>query len=146
MVNTTKLLRHLESHLEPDETVIAAVGGQLRGGIKKLLGKSLATGLVTGLATTALTGGVGVFAFFSPPPVWMVATSRRVLVFACASGSRKPGQLLFEAPREALKADMKLRVLYQVTLTERAEDRVIARFNFGLRKKAATQIVTGIGE
>lgn len=139
-----KTLGHLSAHLHDGETIDVAVVAQLKRGMKKELGKSLATGLVTGLATTAATGGVGLIVMRVPPAVWVVVTSHRVLLFTKTSSASKPGDLVFDAPRPALTASMKSGLLTQVTVADRSDGQSLLRLNLGMRRKAASSIVTSI--
>ncbi|MEV3919788.1 hypothetical protein [Actinomadura coerulea] len=144
MSANAKLRGHLSTHMQDEETIDIAVLAQLKRGMKQHLAKNLATGLATGLVTTAATGGVGLIAFASMPAVWVVVTSQRVLMYAKTSSSSKPGKLVFEAPRQAVTASMKSRLLTQVIIADRSDGQSLARLNLGLRRKRAKGIVASV--
>ncbi len=139
-----KLRGHLSAHMNDGETVDVAVVAQLKRGMKQHLTKNLAAGLATGLVTTAATGGAGLFVFASMPAVWVVVTSQRVLMYAKTSSASKPGDLVFEAPRQALTATMKSRLFTQVVIADRSDGQSLARLNLGLRRKSAQSIVGSV--
>ncbi|MFB4301456.1 hypothetical protein [Actinomadura sp. NTSP31] len=140
----TKLAERLAPQMQPGEAIDTVVVAQLKRGMKKQLAKSLATGLATGLATTAATGGLGLAVVAVPPAVWVVVTSHRVLMFKRINGSSHPGTLVFDAPREALTAELKTGLLNQVVIADRSDGQSLARLNLGLRKKAAKEIVASV--
>ncbi|WP_433474796.1 hypothetical protein ACQPZP_39845 [Spirillospora sp. CA-142024] len=144
MAAQDKLRGHLSADMQDEETINVVVVAQLKRGMKQHLGKNLAAGLATGLVTTAATGGAGLFVFASMPAVWVVVTSQRVLMYAKTSSASKPGKLVFEAPRKALTARMKSRLLTQVVIADRGDGQSLARLNLGVRRKAANSIVVSV--
>jgi hypothetical protein len=144
MSANAKLRDHLAAHMLDEEAIDIVVVAQLKRGMKQHLTKNLASGLATGLVTAAATGGAGLFVFASVPAVWVVVTSHRLLMYAKTSSASKPGKLVFEAPRQALTAKTKSRLLNQVVIADRSDGQSLARLNLGLRRKAANSITVSV--
>jgi hypothetical protein len=141
-----ELENYLKAVLQPGETVAVATTVQVKGGMKKQLGKSIAKGVAASLAVSAATGGTsGLLVVAVPPAAWAVVTSHRLLLVERTNGGRGLGQVVFDAPRQALTATSKRRVLNEVTVSDASDGQSLLRLNLGVKKGAAEQVVAAIG-
>jgi hypothetical protein len=139
------LQRHLESILQPGESVVVTTVCQVKGGMKKQLGKTLAKGTAASLAVSAATGGAyGLLVVAVPPSAWVVVTSQRLLLVERVNSGRRLGQVVFDAPRNALTATTKRGLLHEVTISDASDGQSLLRLNLGVKKGAAQQIVSAI--
>jgi N-acetylglutamate synthase/N-acetylornithine aminotransferase len=63
------LQNYLESILPPGESVAVTRTVQVKGGMKKQLGKSIAKGIAASVAVTAATGGASGLLVVAVPPL-----------------------------------------------------------------------------
>jgi hypothetical protein len=139
------LQNYLESILPPGESVAVTRTVQVKGGMKKQLGKSIAKGVAASLAVTAATGGAaGLLVVAVPPAAWVVVTSQRVLLIERTNSGRQLGEVFFDAPRQALTATLKIGLLNEVTISDASDDQSLLRMNLGVKKSAAQEIVAAI--
>jgi hypothetical protein len=139
------LQRHLESILQSGESVAVTTVCQVKGGMKKQLGKSIAKGVAASLAVSAATGGAsGLLVVAVPPSAWVVVTSHRLLLIERTNSGRGLGELVFDAPRKALTATMKRGLLNEVTISDASDGQSLLRLNLGVKKGAAQQIISAI--
>jgi hypothetical protein len=139
------LIDRLSTLITADESVAMTAVAQVKGGMKKQLGKSLIKGAVAGLAVTAATGGTaGLLVVAVPPSVWVVVTSQRLLLIERTHGGKRLGDLVFDAPLQALTASLKGGLINQVTIADRSDGQSLLRLNLGVKGKVAKEIVTSI--
>ena len=139
------LQNYLASILPPGESVAVTTTVQVKGGMKKQLGKSIAKGAAASLAVSAATGGAaGLLVVAVPPAAWAVVTSQRLLLIERTNGGRGLGEVFFDAPRGALSATMKSRLLNEVTISDASDGQSLLRLNLGVKKGAAQEIVAAI--
>jgi hypothetical protein len=139
------LQQHLGSILQPGESVAVTTVCQVKGGMKKQLGKSVAKGVAASLAVSAATGGTsGLLVVAVPPSAWVVVTSHRLLLIERINSGRGLGQVVFDAPREALTARVKRGILHEVTISDASDGQSLLRLNLGVKKGAAQQIASAI--
>jgi hypothetical protein len=68
------------------------------------------------------------------------------LLIETLEGGRRPGEVFFDAPREALTATIKTRLLSEGTLSDAGDGQSLLRLNLGVKKGAAQQLVSAIGQ
>jgi hypothetical protein len=140
------LQNYLASILPPGESVAVTTTVQVKGGMKKQLGKSIAKGVAASLAVSAATGGAaGLLVVAVPPAAWAVVTSQRLLLIERVNSGRRLGEVFFDAPRAALTATTKRRLLNEVTISDASDGQSLLRLNLGVKKGAAQEIVAAIG-
>ena len=100
MSKRSDLQDYLKRILPPEEQVVVATFGQVKGGLKKQLGKTVAKGVAASLAVAGGTSGLLVVAV--PPTAWIVVTSQRLLLIETLESGRRLGEVFLDAPREAL--------------------------------------------
>jgi hypothetical protein len=137
---------YLASILPPGESVAVTTTVQVKGGMKKQLGKSVAKGVAASLAVSAATGGAaGLLVVAVPPAAWAVVTSQRLVLIERVNSGRRLGEVFFDAPRAALTATTKRRLLNEVTISDASDGQSLLRLNLGVKKGAAQEIVAAIG-
>jgi hypothetical protein len=145
MSKRSDLQDYLKRILPPEEQVVVATFGQVKGGLKKQLGKTVAKGVAASLAVSAVTGGTsGLLVVAVPPTAWIVVTSQRLLLIETLDGGRRLGEVFFDAPREALTAVIKTRLLSEVTVSDASDGQSLLRLNLGVKKGAAQQLVSAM--
>jgi hypothetical protein len=145
MSKRSELQDYLKRILPPEEQVVVATFGQVKGGLKKQLGKTVAKGVAASLAVSAVTGGTsGLLVVAVPPTAWIVVTSQRLLLIETLDGGRRLGEVFFDAPREALTAVIKTRLLSEVTVSDASDGQSLLRLNLGVKKGAARQLVSAM--
>jgi hypothetical protein len=145
MSKRSELQDYLKRILPPEEQVVVATFGQVKGGLKKQLGKTVAKGVAASLAVSAVTGGTsGLLVVAVPPTAWIVVTSQRLLLIETLDGGRRLGEVFFDAPREALTAVIKTRLLSEVTVSDASDGQSLLRLNLGVKKGAAQQLVSAM--
>ena len=141
----TDLMNRLSTLLHAEENVAVTVTAQVKGGMKRQLGKDLAKGVAAGLAVTAVTGGAaGLLVVTVPPAVWVVVTSQRLLLIERLNAGTRLGAVVFDASIPALTASLKSGLLNQVTIADHGDGQSLLRLNLGVKKKAAEEIVAAI--
>lgn len=137
---------YLASILPPGESVAVTTTVQVKGGMKKQLGKIIAKGVAASLAVSAATGGAaGLLVVAVPPAAWAVVTSQRLVLIERVNSGRRLGEVFFDAPRAALTATTKRRLLNEVTISDASDGQSLLRLNLGVKKGAAQEIVAAIG-
>ena len=92
-----------------------------------------------------MTGGTsGLLVVAMPPTAWIVVTSQRLLLIETLKSGRRLGEVFFDAPREALTATIKTRLLSEVTVSDASDGQSLLRLNLGVKKGAAQQLVSAM--
>lgn len=137
--------QYLAPILVPGETVAVTTTVQVKGGMKKQLGKAFLAGAAASAVIGAATGGgMGVLVVAVPPAAWAVVTSHRVLLVERVKGGSALGRLIFDAPRAALTATLKSGLLNEITLTDASDGQSLIRLNVGVKRGTANAVVSAI--
>ena len=116
---------------------------QVRGRMLKELGKSAAIGTATTLVVGAIAGG-GVMVTSLNRAVWCVVTSDRLLLIEREVPRKRQRQVLLAAPRAALAAQVKTLVWSEVRVTDRSDDQIVLRLNFGFMRPLARKVAAAV--
>jgi hypothetical protein len=148
MSEKSRLQEHLRNTLPAGETVTFLTSAQIKGGVKKQLGKALAKGIAASLAVTAATGGAaGLLVVAIPPEAWVVVTSHHLMLVRKLNAglfSRRLGELIFAAPLEALSVTLNPGTLNEVTIADANDGQSLVRLNLGVRRNVAREIVAAV--
>lgn len=130
-----KLQRALDEILAPGEDPRAInLGALKRGDGAKRMAKDVGVSLGMSLVTSAF--GFSVMRNTTPPIVWVVVTEGRFLMLARPDGSNSCGELVFDAPVDALSINGQFGVFGELQIDEADSGANLARLSFGLRKDA----------
>jgi hypothetical protein len=141
MAAKEQLHAYLQAVLLPDEEVVTTTTVQLKGGLKKQLGKTMIAGTAAALAVSAATGGtMGVLVVSVPPAAWAVVTTQRLLLVERTNAGKSLGRLVFAAPRQALTATLKSGLLNEITVVDAADGQSLVRLNVGVKRALAKEI------
>lgn len=140
-MNKRTLDAAIDATVEGDESALASCRGQLKQGDAA---KRLAKDVAVSAAMTALSSaiGIGLFQVTSAPAVWVVATSRRLLVFERDPDlGKKAGDLIVAFELTDLTLDLRSGVLTEIRVDDRATGANMLRLNCGANRSKARELV-----
>lgn len=139
----SRLRKHLEGVLHSGESIeLITVGGVMAAG-ENQTARDIAANLGKSVAASVATGGTAMV-IYEPRTAWAVVTSHRLLVVERLNLGKELGELLLDAPRDALTAALERGLLTRVTVAFRSDRRPICRFDFGVRKGAARKLESAL--
>jgi hypothetical protein len=140
-MNQRTLQAAVEATVDDGESALVSCRGQLKQGDGA---KRLAKDVAVSAAMTALSSaiGVGLFQVTSAPAVWIVATSRRLLVFERDPDlGKKAGDLIVAFHLGDLNLELRSGVLTEIRVDDRATGANMLRFNVGVNRSKARELL-----